>query len=175
MKLIITKATILLTSVITVITLVNWKVKGGYIVKFTGAPEGYFTGLKATILFDEANPEKSKITASIDATTLNTGNNEATAHAKEALATDKFPTINFESTVISKTGEGKYLSTGNLTLKGVTKTIKIPFTFYSKKNKSMLFPEIFKGQITIAPKDFGITKPGTPEQLTIELTIPVTQ
>ena len=177
-KLLISAITISLASSFTVFQIVNWKIKSDYSVKCSiGMNGSTFSGLNAVILFNEEDPERSKITASIDATTINTGNVEMNEHAKEALNTLLFPVITFVSTSITKTNNG-YEASGNLTLKGVTKPIKIPFYFDSKK-ASALFPftakEIFKGVITITPKDFSITRKGTPDLVTIELTIPVTK
>ena len=178
LKLLIASVIILLASSFTVLLTVNWKIKKEYSVKCSIGKDGStFTGLNAVILFDEENPERSKITASIDATTINTGNNEMNAHAKEALNTALFPVITFVSTSITKTISG-YEAIGNLTLKGITKTIKFPFYFDSKKTLA-LFPfipkETFNGSFTIFPKDFSITRKGTPDQVTISITIPVTK
>jgi polyisoprenoid-binding protein YceI len=178
-KLLIGTAAILLASAFTIIGSVNWKVKEDYSVKFSGGHvQGLFKGLKATILFDEGNPEKSKVMAYIDTRTINTGNGEMNAHAKEALAVDKFPLITFESTAVTKISSG-YEAAGNLTMKGITKKVKIPFIFDSKKKASNQFPfvdkEVFSGVFTIVPKDFNVTRLGTPGEITIELTIPVTQ
>jgi polyisoprenoid-binding protein YceI len=175
-KLLIGTTAILLASAFTIIKSVNWKVKDDYSVKFYA---GTFGGLKATILFDEANPEKSTITASIDAGSVNTGNGVMNAHAKEkeALYTAKFPVITFVSTAIKKTSSG-YEATGNLTLKGITKEIKLPFNFNSKKTSDkfpFVMKENFNGAFTIVTKDFNVTREGTPAQVRVELDIPVTQ
>ncbi len=174
-------ATCLLAFAFTIETLISWKLKDKYSVKISGGHlQGSFDGLKAAILFDEVHPERSKIIASIDATTVKVGSDEGNAHAKEALATDKFPLINFISTAIakSKTGMG-YEATGNLTLKGVTKEIKFPFYFDSQKMASDKFPFVFKetfgGRITIVPKDFNVVRDGMPALLYIDLEIPVTK
>ncbi|HOZ88439.1 MAG TPA: YceI family protein, partial [Bacteroidia bacterium] len=110
---------------------VTWKVKDDYTVKFSG---GTFKGLKALILFNENNPENSRITASIDARTINTGNRLMDEHAKDrqALDAENFPLITFVSTSIRKNANG-YEATGNLTLKGVTKEVKLPFVFNCNK------------------------------------------
>ncbi len=167
-KLLLGATTILVASAFTVIESVNWKIKDDYSVKFDGGKvHGIMKGLTATISFDQASPEKSKITASIDAKTINTGNGMMNKHAEEseALDTGKYPVITFVSTAIAKKGDA-YEATGNLTLKGVTKEVKFPFTF-SK--------DVFNGKFTIAPKEFNITRGGTPESLDIELNIPVTK
>ena len=161
-------------SAFTVFQFVNWKVKDGYSVMWDGAA---FKDLRAAIIFDEANPGRSRITASVDARTVNTGNSLKDAHIKEALAADKFPFITFASTAIAKNGNG-YEATGKLTIKGVTKEIRLPFVFDSKKatDQFPFFPkETFSGKLIIVPKDFNITMTGAPALVVIELVIPVTK
>ncbi len=158
--------TLVFTSAFTIIEAISWKVKDNYSVKFISKKiNGTFKGLNATLLFDEANPDKSKIHASIDATSFDSGNAMLNDHAKseEGLNTAKFPAIVFESTSISK-DKTNYQATGKLTLKGVTKEIKFPFTFID---------ETFNGKFTVIPKEYGVTRGGTPEQMEIELIIPV--
>ena len=167
-KLLLGATTILVASAFTVIESVNWKIKEDYSVKFDGGKvHGTMKGLTATISFDEASPEKSKITASIDAKTVNTGNGMMNKHAEseDALNTDKYPVITFTSKSVAKKGDA-YEATGDLTMKGVTKEVKLPFTF-SK--------DVFNGKFKIAPKEFNITRGGTPDALEIELNIPVTK
>lgn len=164
---------IMLTSAFVLYKSTDWKVKEGYSVKvFRNAQLQfpiYFKGLKAEISFDEAHPENSKISATIDATTIDTGNEMMTVHAKEesVLDTEKFPVITFVSSAVRKTTTG-YEVTGTLTLKGITKEITFPFTFEK---------ETFIGEFNIAAKDFSISREGAVPsgEIRIELTIPVTK
>jgi len=163
----------------TAITVMSWKVRSDYSVKTT---IGSFKGLKANIQFDEEHPERSTIKAFIDAASVNTGNGMMDEHAREktALYTDLYRVISFVSTSVKRTGKtGQYEATGNLTIKGVTRQIKIPFVFDSKKDHNDLFPFTpkltFRGSFGIVPKDYNITRPGTPEWLTVDLEIPVTK
>ncbi len=176
LKLLIGAVTILSASAFTFIVTVDWKVKKEYKIQFNpgktfsqeNSSSNFFKGLKATISFDETNPEKSKIKATIDATTIDIGGLEKiTAHAKEpnVLDADKFPLITFESTAITKSGTG-YDAIGNLTIKGVTKEIKFPFSFEK---------ETFVGGFTIATEDFNITRGNAWKDVYIRLTIPVTK
>lgn len=127
----------------------------------------YFKGLKTDIAFDEKNPEKSRINAIIDATTVDTGNPSMTEHAKEpsVLDTEKFPEIKFESSTVRKTTTG-YEVTGTLTMKGISKVITFPFTFEN---------EMFSGNFSILAKDFNITREGAVPsgEIKIELIVPV--
>ncbi len=173
-KLVVTGALLLvLTSACLQYQSTDWKVKEGYSVKVFRNSQVqfpiFFKGLKADISFDKEQPEKSKIKATIDATTIDTGNALMTEHAKEenVLHTDKFPVITFESRSVRKTNTG-YETTGNLTLKGITKEIRFPFTFEN---------DTFIGTFEISALDFNITREGAVPsgQIIIELTIPVTK
>ena len=148
-----------------------WKVKeDSYTVKFTSKKfDGAFKGLKSELFFDENNIAASKLTATIDANTINTGNGMRNKHAKQGLDAKTYQTVKFESTSISKTTSG-YEATGNLTIKDVTKQIKIPFTFSKAANVG-----VFNGTFSIKPADYNVTRKGTPKVLDFELNVPVTR
>ncbi|WDF54858.1 YceI family protein [Mucilaginibacter sp. KACC 22063] len=148
-----------------------WKVKGDdYEVRFVGGNiKGTIKGLKTDIVFDKDHPEQAKLSASIDATTLATGFFIKTNHAKDALGADENPLIKFVSTSVTKSGNG-YIATGKLTLRGTTKPAAIHFTFDDKGNDG-----VFKGELKVIPKDFNITRMGTPDEVMVYLNVPVTK
>ncbi len=147
----------------------GWKVNAGTaVVQFTSDKvDGSFKGLKADIVFDKDHPEQAKFSATIDATSLATGFFLKTDHAKDALGTDQYPTIKFVSTEVSKSGAA-YLAKGNLTMKGITKPATIHFTFDDKGTQG-----VFKGDLKVIPKEFGIDHMGTPDEVMVKLTVPV--
>ncbi len=178
LKLLIAASIILLTSAFVLYKITDWKVKDNYSVKFKfgkytfgkdSMPAPYFTfkGLKASLLFDEADLERSKITASLEAKTIDTGNpsKDGSATGPDVLIASKFPLITFESTSITKVNNG-YEATGKLTIKDVVKEIKLPFVFEK---------EMFSGGFTIETKDFNFTHPHVPKEISIFLTVPVTK
>ena len=170
-KLIVTTFVLLNIFAFTRIQPTSWKVKeDAYTVTFKGTKvEGTMKGLQATIVFDEANPGSAKIHASLDVNTLNTGNGMKNKHAKseEALNAKQFPHITFES--VSVTGKnGSYVAQGNLTIKGITKEVKMPFTFVNKGSEA-----VFTGKLNIVSKDYNITKAGAPASFEVEITVPV--
>jgi polyisoprenoid-binding protein YceI len=159
-----------LTSAFNLVTSpINWKVKDdNYTVKFTSKKvEGIFKGLKSDIHFDEANLAASKITASIDATTVSTGNGMRNKHARQGLGADQYSTIKFVSTSIAKTSKG-YEATGKLTIRDVTKEIKLPFTFTQNPGGG-----VFKGGFSVVPADYNVKKSGTPDKLDLQIEVPV--
>lgn len=149
----------------------NWRVKGDEAqVTFEGhRVSGSFSGLKADITFDKDHPEQAKISATIDVTTAATGFFIKTSHVKSALGADDYPTIKFESTSVSKSGSG-YIANGKLTMKGKTNPESIRFTFEDKGNEG-----VFKGDFKVLPPKYGIDRSGTPPEVTIHLTVPVSK
>ncbi len=109
---------------------------------------GSVKGLKGTIKWDAANPSASQISASVDVSTLNTGIDMRDKDLKEEKYFDlpKYPTINFVSTAIS----GNNI-TGNLTLKGVTKSITFPFTVTPSGSGYL-----FEGNFSINRRDYNV-------------------
>lgn len=149
----------------------SWSVKeDAYSVKFTSSKmEGSFKGLQCELLFDESNLSASKISASIDAHSINTGNGMRNKHAQQGLDSKTFQTIKFVSNSISKTSDG-YEAIGLLTIKDVTKQISIPFTFTRNAEGGT-----FAGTFSIKPSEYNVTKRGTPEVMDFQLNIPVTK
>lgn len=92
--------------------------------------EGKFTGMSGTINFDPNNLEESSFSVCIDASTVNTDNEERDEHLKNEDFFDvtKYPNICFESTSIEKTEDG-FLAKGKMNLHGVTLEVEIPFTY----------------------------------------------
>lgn len=160
------------TSAFTVVNnATSWSVKEeSYSVKFTSSKmEGSFKGLKSELFFDENNLAGSKLSASIDANTVNTGNGMRNKHAKQGLDAKTFQTVKFVSSSIAKTANG-YEAIGNLTIKDVTKEIKIPFTFTKSAEGG-----VFAGTFSVKPAEYNVTKGGTPEVLDFQLNIPVSK
>ncbi len=90
---------------------------------------GRFGHVTATIVYDAANVSKSTVTASIDVTGIDTGEEARNNHLKTDSFFDvaKFPTATFTSTSVTKTGDGLSIA-GNLTLHGVTKPVVLSAT-----------------------------------------------
>ncbi len=86
---------------------------------------GQFGKTTGTIQQDDKDITKSKAEITIDATTINTRVEKRDAHLKspDFFDVEKFPTITFKSTKITK-GEGNALKAeGDLTIHGVTKPV----------------------------------------------------
>ena len=87
--------------------------------------KGEFTKISGKLELDPSNITKSHVEASIDATSINTREADRDTHLKSAdfLDVEKFPNLTFNSTRISKEGEGELSVEGELTMHGVTRKV----------------------------------------------------
>jgi polyisoprenoid-binding protein YceI len=162
---------IISASAFTAVKSIDWKIADNYSVKFDGGdPSGEFTGLKGIINFDPNNLASSKFSTSIDVASINTGNGMKNTHAKSEkwFDAEKYPTITFNSSSISKTSTG-YQATGTLSMHGVEKEVTIPFTFNNN---------VFAGSFEINRLDYNINT-AEPEhgsaKFKVSVSVPVNQ
>src|ERR1700735_886577 len=86
---------------------------------------GRFTSFSGQLVTGE-DPAASSVTAEIDLASINTGNEQRDAHIKSAdfFEVETFPTMSYKSTGI-RVEDGEYVIDGDLTLKGVTKSVPL--------------------------------------------------
>ena len=87
--------------------------------------KGQFTGLKGTLTLDSDDLLNSRIEASIDAASINTRDSQRDAHLKspDFFDVEKFPTLSFDSTHVTRSGEAELTVDGDLTIHGVTRKV----------------------------------------------------
>lgn len=115
-----------------------------------------FTGSAST----KENLEDAAINVEIDVASIDTGNADRDGHLRTSdfFEVDKFPTITFNSTAVEANGEDGLKVTGDLTIKGVTKSVTIDFDFNGEVTDPWGMSRIgFEGATTINRKDFGLT------------------
>ena len=86
--------------------------------------KGEFSKVTGTVVYDPNNVEAARVNATIDATTINTRDEQRDAHLRSAdfFDTEKYPTLTFKSTQVSKS-KNKLRVTGDLTIHGVTREV----------------------------------------------------
>jgi polyisoprenoid-binding protein YceI len=86
---------------------------------------GEFARLRGTVSFDPRHLDRSRIEATIEAASINTRDAQRDAHLRspDFLETEKYPTIEFRSTKIVRTGEERFDVSGDLTIHGVTRPV----------------------------------------------------
>lgn len=160
---------ILALLLITTTTFAQWTIDKGH-SKFTFIAEhhglsevdGYFKKFdgKITAAKDDLSDAVFEIT--IESASLNTDLEMRDNHLKseDMFNVEKFPTLTFKSTSLSKIGGNKYKMVGDLTIKGVTKPITLDVTMngpMAHPNPSNKIPQLgIKATGTIKRSDFGI-------------------
>jgi polyisoprenoid-binding protein YceI len=121
---------------------------------------GHFSGLAGTVILDDADPSRSRVDATIDARTVNTGVEMRDNHLRSADFFDvaAHPTIAFRSTSVRKEGEDTYVVAGELTLRGVARAVELEVESPALEVKDPYGVQK-RGAIatlTINRKDFGL-------------------
>jgi polyisoprenoid-binding protein YceI len=121
---------------------------------------GAFNEFEGTAVLDGANPANSHVEVRIDAASIDTRNAQRDEHLRsnDFLAMQEYPAITFSSTGVRQVDDTTFEVTGDLTIKGVTNTITIPFSFEgAAKDPFGNLRAGFEGSVTINRKDYGIT------------------
>ena len=120
---------------------------------------GSFNDFEGTAVLDGDDPARSTATVTIQAASIDTRNAQRDEHLRsnDFLAMDQFPTITFTSTGARAANDGFELS-GDLTVRGVTKPVTIPFTFEGAATDVYGNERVgFEGSVAITRTDFGVT------------------
>jgi polyisoprenoid-binding protein YceI len=123
--------------------------------------KGGFGKVTGSLNLDDKDVTKSSITATIDATTIDTRHEQRDGHLKSPDFFDvaKHPNLTFKSKKVEKAGEGKLKVTGDLTLRGVTKEVVLDVDASFKESKSPFGNAIVTGlsaTTKLNRKDFGL-------------------
>ena len=128
--------------------------KVGFTIKNFGLNVGgNFKGLKGSIRFDPAKPEESEIDVTVDANSINTDNTKRDNHLRqeEYFNVAKFPVLQVKSIKVSGSATTGYTMDGNITIKGVSKKISIPFKAAAQNGGYL-----FTGEFEISRRDFEV-------------------
>jgi len=117
------------------------------------ALEGSFTTYQAQIDFDSQNPERAQARMQITLASIDTGIEEANQEVlgKAWFDAQQYPSAQFTSHTLKKTGNNRYELTGTLSIKDTTRTITAPLTFRTEGALG-----IFEGHFTLNRLDYGI-------------------
>ncbi len=92
---------------------------------------GLFTKVKGSILFDPAKPEETSLEIEADTASVYTGVDRRDNHLRSAdfLDVEKFPTMSFKSTAVEVVGMNVLKLTGDLTIRGITRSVVFDVTY----------------------------------------------
>jgi polyisoprenoid-binding protein YceI len=99
--------------------------------------KGTVKGIHAILKLNDADPALSTVEATIPLSTLSTGDNQRDGHLKSAdfFDVEKFPTMSFQSTGITQSGDDVYSVVGELTIHGVTRPVSFSVSDLSTPSK----------------------------------------
>ncbi len=121
---------------------------------------GEFGKTTGVIHLDEKDPTRSSVEATVDTTTVDTRVPDRDTHLKSPDFFDvaKYPTMTFKSTKVEKAGEGKLKVTGDLTIKGTTKSVVLHVTGPTQAIKDPWGNQRrgFAATTAISRKEFGL-------------------
>jgi polyisoprenoid-binding protein YceI len=120
---------------------------------------GRFSDFDGTINIDAASPERSSVSVTIHAGSIDTNQGDRDKHLRSAdfFAVDEFPTLTFVSTGVTPKGEGGYDVAGTLTIRGVSKAVTLAVTDLGAARDPWGNERVaFEGETTINRKDFGL-------------------
>lgn len=119
---------------------------------------GMFRHVEGTIKVD-GDPAKSEVAIKIDASKIYTGAQDRDSHltGPDFLNATQFPEITFKSTAIKPAGDNHYEVTGDMTMRGVTKSVTGKFEHVGfAPNPRGGFLTGFDGMISIKLSDFEV-------------------
>jgi cytochrome b561/polyisoprenoid-binding protein YceI len=137
----------------------------GFETSAGGEPvKGWFGRFKADVNFDEEAPAEAEFTVRVQTGSAMTGNNDGDSALKspEFFAIQRFPEAVFHAKGARKIGPHAYITTGDLTIKGVTKQVAFPFTLTVENGSG-----VAAGSFTIDRSEFGVG----PEELAGGMTL----
>jgi polyisoprenoid-binding protein YceI len=128
---------------------------------------GQFDDYEIDVQYDEENPANSSVEARIAVASVNTNNDRRDEHLRSGdfFEADAHPWITFKSTSVRSTGEGNFVATGDLTIKGVTHQVdlavellgiqEIPGEMQAMLGGSKRVAS-FQAATTVDRRDFGV-------------------
>lgn len=121
--------------------------------------KGRFRTLGGTIQIDEAQPERSSVTAEIETASVDTGQEQRDTHLRsdDFFNAERFPAITFRSTRVQRKSDDEWKVEGDLTIRDVTRPVTLDVEFdgqivdaYGKQRAA------FSATTRVNRKDFGL-------------------
>jgi len=127
---------------------------------------GFFKSFEGTMETTGDDFENADITFALNIDSIDTNQSQRDEHLKSAEFFDaaQYPQITFKSTSFTKTGDEEYDLVGDLTVKGITKSVKLAAEFGGSTDDFYGNTKAgFEVTGKINRKDFGLTWDGVTE------------
>lgn len=120
---------------------------------------GAFTEFVGTAVLDAEDPTRSHAEVTIQVASVDTGNAQRDEHLRtnDFFDAASYPEIRFVSTKAEALGDDNYRLTGDLTIKGITRSVAVDFEFTGLVADPWGNQRAgFEGKAVINRKDFGV-------------------
>jgi polyisoprenoid-binding protein YceI len=145
----------------------NWKIDPAHTqIEFSvrhmmiAKVRGSFERFDGTVALDETDPEATQVTVAVEAASINTREPNRDNHLRSAdfLQAADYPTVDFQSTRVERTGERTAKLHGELTIRGVTRPVTLDVEFLGfAKSPWGTFSAGFAARGKINRKDWNLT------------------
>ena len=130
---------------------------------------------EAVLDWNAENPVASSVSVTIDAASVDSGVDEFDGHLKgeQFFDVENHPTITFVSTSLEQTGENTGTMTGDLTIKGHTKTITLNVqmnnAFYDERRKQHKVGFSATGLVKRSDFDVDLLAPNVSDEVALKI------
>lgn len=120
---------------------------------------GGFDEFEGSAYIDGTKPENSTAQVTIQAKSIDSRNKQRDDHLRsnDFLDMDNHPQITFVSTTVVPAGDDHFTVTGDLTIRGVTKSVDVDFEYTGRAVDPFGNERLgFEGSVVLNRKDFGV-------------------
>ncbi len=120
---------------------------------------GAFNEVTGTATIDGANPSASSLEVTVQAASVDTRDANRDGHLRSAdfFDVENFPTITFKATDFSVVDDDTVEVTGDLTIRGVSHPVTVPFSFGGVATDPYGNSRLgFEGQVVVNRKDWNL-------------------
>lgn len=121
---------------------------------------GTFKQFEGTVIASKPDFSDAQVAVTIQAKSINTENNDRDNHLRSAdfFDAENHPVITFRSTSVAAAGAGKLAITGDLTMRGVTKSVTLDAKFKGQAvNPWGALVAAFKATASLNRKEWGLS------------------
>jgi len=134
----------------------------GFSVRHFGVSNvrGVFKEYTMNLMVDEDDPTRSTVELSIEADSIFTDHEQRDNHLRSADFLDvvNHPEIVFKSKRIEHRGGEEYVAVGDLTIRGVTREIDLPFTLAGPLLDPLKMKRLgLEGSLSLDRQDYGVS------------------
>jgi len=132
--------------------------------------EGKFTDFRGQLAYNAAQPEDTRVDLTVFTSSVDMNDREQTnlLRSPDFFDVERFPTMHFVSSAAAVAPDGKWTLTGDLTIRGITKRITVPFRLASSAAGASSVP-VLETTFQIDRTEFGLN--GSPRWSGVKVSI----